>query len=831
MMRRRVAVLALLLVAASLRAVAPEATWGSVRVNEICWGGSPGSPTAEWIELVNMTDRAIDLAGWRLVSSDGSPDIVLSGIVLPTDPADPAAGYVLLERASDACVPDVTADAIYDGALSDRGEILFLYDATEALVDTANALPASSEVPPWAAGTNAYGDPPHRSMERVDARLDDAPDRWATCPGDSEGFGGSGTPRQRNYSSNLLPSASFRVDPPAPQPGSLAVFDATGSADEGGRIEAYIWDFGDGAAVTGPAVVTHAYTHPGRYEASLAVRDNQGAVAYARRWITVATSRPPIADFSVRSLTGRRGLSTLDRLRFQDESSDEESDIVAWAWSFGDGGTATEQHPEHTYAHAGQYTVSLVVHDGQAHRGVQSQSLVVANRPPEAGFSFGNLSPSQGETIVLDASRSVDPDGTIVSYAWDLDGDGAFDLETDAPTLELVCERGGDLSVALVVADDQGDLSLPAAGTVYVNHAPVAQFTASSPVVDEREAVRFSDCSYDPDGEILTWRWEFGDGLGGLSPSPEHVYGNDGTYPVSLSVEDDDGATGTTAISISVHNLPPRPALSVDALERDTGQPFAFDASGSNDPSPCGRITAYEWDYDGDGCYDESTTLPGVRRTFDQDGTFSVRVRVTDDDGAAGVSDPVRVTVRNRAPSVGPLAWEPQSATDADEVALSAVASDPDGEVVQWRWTFGDGSTSEEATPRHRFPDDGRFLVSVQVIDEDGSASETASCPIDVANAPPQPEWEVSYIDDCPHGVAFDATSSFDPSPTGSVVHVAWDFGDGTTCPGSAGACGTAGALRPIHCYAAPGSYIVTLIILDEEGAIGRSQREILLLE
>jgi PKD repeat protein len=63
------------------------------------------------------------------------------------------------------------------------------------------------------------------------------------------------------------------------------------------------------------------------------------------------------------------------------------------------------------------------------------------------------------------------------------------------------------------------------------------------------------------------------------------------------------------------------------------------------------------------------------------------------------------------------------------------------------------------------------------------------------------------------------------------VVHVAWDFGDGTTCPGSAGACGAESYLRPIHCYAAPGSYMVTLIILDEEGAIGRIQREILLLE
>ncbi|MDD4904521.1 MAG: PKD domain-containing protein, partial [Candidatus Bipolaricaulis sp.] len=410
MIRRVVAIMAVLIAARCVLAVAPEATCGPIRISEVCWGGRPEDPGAEWVELVNTTDDPVDLDGWRLVSSDGSPDIALSGTIFPVDPASPARGYFLLERNSDDAVPGVAADLIYSGALNDRGEILFLYDSAQNLVDTANALPKSSEAPPWAAGTNAHGVPPCRSMERIAPCLDDAPTAWATCPpiGEDATLGGPGTPRRQNRASNLAPEAFFRVDPPSPAPGRAARFDATGSSDESGWIDRYVWDFGDGTTETGPAVTSHTYALPGRYEASLAVVDDQGAVAHARQWIDVALSRPPVADFSVRSLSGRRELFTLDRLRFQDESSDEETEVAAWSWSFGDGASTSAQHPEHTYVRPGRYTVSLTVADEQGDQSVQTESLRIANRPPAAAFSFGPSSPSQGEAILLDASPSTD---------------------------------------------------------------------------------------------------------------------------------------------------------------------------------------------------------------------------------------------------------------------------------------------------------------------------------------------------------------------------------------------------------------------------------------
>ncbi|HHR85907.1 MAG TPA: lamin tail domain-containing protein, partial [Candidatus Acetothermia bacterium] len=67
------------------------AAGGEVAISEIAWAGSADDPTAEWIELYNSTDSTIDLSAWRLVSSDGTPDISLSGSIDPHS-------YIVLHR-------------------------------------------------------------------------------------------------------------------------------------------------------------------------------------------------------------------------------------------------------------------------------------------------------------------------------------------------------------------------------------------------------------------------------------------------------------------------------------------------------------------------------------------------------------------------------------------------------------------------------------------------------------------------------------------------------------------------------------------------------------
>jgi hypothetical protein len=104
-----------------------RAAAGDVVINEVAWMGTTESVHDEWIELYNPTGQAIDVTGWTLRASDGSPDISLSGSV-------PARGYVfLLDRADDDTVRGIAADQIYSGALQDTGQMLELRDAAGGL--------------------------------------------------------------------------------------------------------------------------------------------------------------------------------------------------------------------------------------------------------------------------------------------------------------------------------------------------------------------------------------------------------------------------------------------------------------------------------------------------------------------------------------------------------------------------------------------------------------------------------------------------------------------------------------------------------------------------
>lgn len=114
------------------RAADPRAASREVVINEVGWAGTACSPYDEWIELYNNTDAPLDLTGWTLGATDGTPGISLQGTI-------PAQGYFLLERQDDDTISDLPADLIYAGALEDTGETLELRDGAAMLIDTANA--------------------------------------------------------------------------------------------------------------------------------------------------------------------------------------------------------------------------------------------------------------------------------------------------------------------------------------------------------------------------------------------------------------------------------------------------------------------------------------------------------------------------------------------------------------------------------------------------------------------------------------------------------------------------------------------------------------------
>jgi len=263
-----------------------------------------------------------------------------------------------------------------------------------------------------------------------------------------------------------------------------------------------------------------------------------------------------------------------------------------------------------------------------------------------------------------------------------------------------------------------------------------------------------------------------------------------------------------------------------------TGSRFALDASASFDPSPRGSIVRYEWSFDGGTTFDTETSVPTLSQSFADNGQISVQVRVTDDQGATALSKPLIITITNRAPAVSRVTWTPSQPTDADEVVFTAQTSDPDGQVSSWSWVLNSVVLASSQQLVHTFDDDGSHQITLQIKDNDGASASPYTFTVPVFNAPPVAAFTSVQGSACGYSsVRFDATGSYDPSPTGYIAHVAWDFGDDTYCPGSSAGCANNDHWTPEHCYSEPGTYIVTLVIIDEEGAISRVQKTILIGE
>jgi len=820
-MNLRTLVLALGAITAGAVCAAPA----DLAINEIAWGGRAMEYTDEWIELVNTSERPVDLAGWRLVSSDGAPNILLDGVLPPRSEADPGAGYFLLERDDDDSVPPFRADWIYEGALSDAGETLFLYAPDGRLADSANA-PASpeDEAGSWPGGTGGPGESRPCSMERINPFLPDEPANWTTCrcAADPEcDAAPCGTPKRENSAHNLPPTASIIIDPPLPAPAEPILFDASSSVDENDRIAAFSWTFGDGTTGSGQTA-SHTYLDEGEYEIVLTVRDGKGAVGSTTRTLRVHARTVLLADFSLIPPIPGEPPRAGAPVSFHDETHHGPAEIIRRVWNFGDGATAEGERVSHEYASAGNYSVRLEVVDEQGSRGERTATVAIASRVPSALFVVETECPNDVDPVSFDARSSSDPDGEVVRFLWDFDGDGTIDETTEEPSIERVLGRHGTLSPTLIVEDADGDRSTPFCVMIQVNAAPVAQFAASTFAPRETEEVEFVDASFDPDGTARAWHWDFGDGETSTQTSPEHAFQTSGSHTVTLIVIDDQGASAAATATLTVANLPPTASIATGCGDAETGVAFAFDASGSVDPSPNGSIVSYAWDVDGDGSFDRETTAPSLSHAYDQDGTYDVTVRVTDDSGETAVSEPIRVTVRNRPPVVRRIRLTPGRPTDADEVVFQAEASDPDGDVVAWVWTFGGEGTSTSPEPQHAFAHDTTYEIRLVVRDDDGAASEPFSVAIDVANALPIALFTFAEVG--PRTIAFSAASARDPSQNGRIVHVAWDFGDGTACPENPSSCG-GDRTAPIHRFAEAGTYAVTLIVIDEDGGVGRLTR------
>lgn len=582
-------------------------------------------------------------------------------------------------------------------------------------------------------------------------------------------------------------------------PGEPISFDGTGSTPGDRPIARYAWDFQDGGTqATGPRAA-HAFARPGRYRVTLRVQDDQpGACDGSADQVTVDVNAAPVAVAGPDRRVAVGDAVELDGGR----SYDPDGRVAAWSWDFGDGARAEGASATHRYEQPGTYTATLTVRDGAglANSTAAATARVLVNDPPVASAG-PDRKVAVGEVIRFDGGGSLDRDGQLVRHAWRF-GDGN---EGTGATVPYAYGQPGVYEATLAVTDDSGSASDTAtdAATITVNAPPVARAGANR-VVTASE-VRFDgSASRDPDGEIIRYAWDFGDGTAGEGVQPAHVYRQAGSYDVTLTVTDDAGTprnSDASTLRVLVNQAPIADA-GPDQLG-SPGQEFVFAGSGSFDPD--GDLTDYLWDFK------DGTTASGERVThrFARPGVYQVRLTVRDDTGQPEAVDFDDAEVVVNAPPVA-NAGADRLAAPGEAVRFDALnSSDPDGSIASFRWDFSDipePAVGREVTRTYEAP--GIYSARLTVTDSSGTVNGVAQDQVTVrVNHAPVANAGADVFT-AASTVAFDGAASADAD--GDALVYSWDFGDGSP---------PAGGVRAVHTYpAGGGTYPVVLTVDDGTG-------------
>ena len=365
----------------------------------------------------------------------------------------------------------------------------------------------------------------------------------------------------------------------------------------------------------------------------------------------------------------------------------------------------------------------------------------------QLGFQFGNINNEVGGEINTSYTLSTMGSRFINNTVFD-----NYGTVTNGASInnEGIFNNHGTFDNTGGTFDNQGTFNSECGSTLLgtISGNPVIEALCNvAPVVDagvdqtvnEGDSVSLGPATFtDPDtDDTHTATIDWGDtspteagvvsesgGSGNVSGS--HIYTDDGVYTVTLTVTDDDLSVGSDTLTVTVNDLGPTAALTGDAM-LDEGQVGSYDASAST--SSPDAIVAYEWDWDYNGGTFNPSGDTGITQShaWNDNGTYSVAVRITDDDGSTDIAT-LSVTVGNLPPEVnaGPY----QTVNLGDTVSVNAVFSDPgiaDTHTATIFW--GDGSrepgmVSESAgsgtvAGNHNYAWPGLYDVTVEVTDDD----------------------------------------------------------------------------------------------------------------
>ncbi len=524
----------------------------------------------------------------------------------------------------------------------------------------------------------------------------------------------------------------------------------------------YNWAFGNltSSNLNNPPIT---FTQGGYFSVTLtAISPNNCPVSLTKvQYIKVFA---PGAGFQATPKIGCPGMT----VQFTNTSS--QSNLISYFWTFGDGITSTLQNPSHTYNSIGSFPVSLVVENSFGCRDTVYRVNYITVINPTTNYT----TPDTVKICLGDPHVFVDPTTGSNQWTWHF-GDGSTSSDQNPSYTYNVI---GNYTVTL-------NTSMPGGCAQSFNpYAYVMVIPYIKKPIDlnltgacKPYTVNFSTSTQN----AISYHWNFGDGDTSVIAAPSHTYLNPGSYNISLTIIIGSGCITQVDTIIMLGHINPAKASSYNDC---IGDNILFSVGDSS------LFTSAIW-YFGDGktapyfnywhSYSSETTFQPYLITIDLTGcidTFYTNkaIIINNPDPDFNVSNPIvclgnSVTFNNTS-NVGNLFY----------------------------WTFGDGGSSNDSIPSHKYTTAGIYSISLTVTKGNCTKTKTVVGYITVVD----PMAQITYTT---NGMCMPVTVTFNAiAPT--AVQWAWFFGNGDT----------SASQNPIYTFNITPTDSLTLTIMDVNG-------------
>lgn len=555
-----------------------------------------------------------------------------------------------------------------------------------------------------------------------------------------------------------------------------ATIKLTASATDSNVVK-YEWDPGTGFLTKGDSVLRVIFDTPRIYKTRLVVTDDNGCTDTVRRDIGVGGPR---AKFTAVNATGCVGIT----VNFKDSSlTDGVNAITSRVWSFGDGSVQNILTPpvSHQYILPGFYNVQLKVTDASGCTDSLLQNSLVVASNPKADFGVPDSVSCPGKSVQF-LTRAT---GAIVTHRWSF-GDGKT---SGARNPQNIYSNAGLYDIKLFVLDRFGCADSISKPKYVLIDTPFADFkvndtTANCPPLDAKFqfAGRFKE----------SVRWDFGDGDVSILDSPTHLYGIPGTYIAKLIVRSPGGCTDTAFKTMRVFG----PNGTLTYVPSGGCNPIKVDFKVSTK-----NTDSVFWVFGDNSGYPSKDTF--ATHTYTTAGTIIPSVVLQD---VTGCKVEIKAATPLKVIGIKP-GFDANTKLLCDRGAVNFIDTTvTNGNITQWDWDFGDGTTGSGPAPTHFYTTTGFKDVKLKITTEFGCTdSVTIQKFIKIVTSPVTGILSSDTV--CQNRfITYRGTVNV---PDTSALTWAWNFANGNTS-----------LLQnpPTQQYIVPGSFTVQMIVTNSSG-------------